>query len=66
MFATRTPSTGLLDVHSGSICYAQPNFLDDVAASTPQAIVVDGELVMAIDLPHRDCLREENGNDSGA
>ena len=66
MFATRTPSTGLLDVHSGSICYAQPNFLDDVAASTPQAIVVDGELVIALDMSRWDCLWEENGDDSGA
>ncbi len=46
--------------------YARPEFLDDIASSTPLPMVVDGELGMPLDLSRWDCLWEENGDDSGA
>lgn len=45
--------------------YARPEFLDEIAASTPLPMVVDGELGMPLDLSQWDCLWEENGDDSG-
>ncbi|OJT12440.1 RNA polymerase II-associated protein 1 -like protein [Trametes pubescens] len=44
--------------------YARPEFLDEIAASTPLPMVVDGELGMPLDLSQWDCLWEENGDDS--
>ena len=46
--------------------FARPEFLDDIAQSTPLPMVVDGELGMPLDLSRWDCLWEENGDDSGA
>ena len=46
--------------------YARPEFLDEIANSTPLPMVVDGELGMPLDLSRWDCLWEENGDDSGA
>ncbi|KAI0793721.1 RNA polymerase II-associated [Fomes fomentarius] len=54
----------LLDIPTDPLRYARPEFLDDIAASTPLPMVVDGELGMPLDLSRWDCLWEENGDDS--
>ncbi|KAI0630665.1 hypothetical protein C8Q77DRAFT_219712 [Trametes polyzona] len=56
----------LLNIPTDPLRYARPEFLDEIAASTPLPMVVDGELGMPLDLSHWDCLWEENGDDSGA
>ncbi|KAI0832072.1 RNA polymerase II-associated [Trametes gibbosa] len=54
----------LLDIPTDAMRYARPEFLDEIAASTPLPMVVDGELGMPLDLSQWDCLWEENGDDS--
>ena len=66
MFATQIPSTRLLDIHTGPMHYVQPNFLDDITASRPFPMVVDGELGTPLDLSCWDCLWEYNEDNSGA
>ena len=56
----------LLDIPTDPMRYARPEFLDEIANSTPLPMVVDGELGMPLDLSRWDCLWEENGDDSGA
>ncbi|KAI0352089.1 RNA polymerase II-associated [Trametes cingulata] len=54
----------LLNVPTDPMRYARPEFLDEIAASTPLPMVVDGDLGMPLDLSQWDCLWEENGDDS--
>ncbi|CDO68390.1 hypothetical protein BN946_scf184815.g37 [Trametes cinnabarina] len=54
----------LLDIPTDPKRYARPEFLDEIAASMPLPMVVDGELGMPLDLSQWDCLWEENGDDS--
>ncbi|KAM5537103.1 hypothetical protein V8D89_009249 [Ganoderma adspersum] len=54
----------LLDIPTDPMRYARPEFLDEIASSTPLPMVVDGELGMPLDLSRWDCLWEENGDDS--
>ncbi|KAI0642319.1 RNA polymerase II-associated [Trametes meyenii] len=54
----------LLNIPTDPMRYARPEFLDEIAASTPLPMVVDGELGMPLDLSQWDCLWEENGDDS--
>ncbi|KAI8985739.1 RNA polymerase II-associated [Trametes punicea] len=54
----------LLNIPTDPKRYSRPEFLDDIAASTPLPMIVDGELGMPLDLSQWDCLWEENGDDS--